>query len=228
MMPEILYISKNAVVIYKPAGIPSQSDLSGDSDAMTLTRELLTEQGEDTTLYLIHRLDRVVGGLLIFARNKQSAARLSEMVATDGIGKEYLAVTDGYLDGGEMRDLIFRDARQSKAFIVDRERGGVKEALLEHTPITSANTDRGVKTLVRVKLHTGRFHQIRAQFSHRDAPLTGDKKYGSRDVRAHAPSLFSYRISLELFDEKIEVEKLPPINKYPWNLFSAENYIIGN
>ena len=224
-MPEILYISKNVVVICKPAGIPSQSDLSGDSDAMTLTRELLNERGEATELYLIHRLDRVVGGLLIFARNKQSAARLSELVATDGIGKEYLAVTDGYIDGGDMRDLILRDQKQSKAFIVDRKRGGVKDAHLEHTPIASIDTEHGVKTLVKVKLHTGRFHQIRAQFSYRGAPLTGDKKYGSRDARAHAPSLFAYRLSLELFGEKIEVEKLPPINKYPWNLFSAENYI---
>ena len=223
-MPEILYISKNAVVIYKPAGIPSQSDTSGDKDAMTLTAELLREKSEDGTLYLIHRLDRVVGGILIFARNKKSAARLSELVSGVGIGKEYFAVADGDLECGEMNDLIYKDARQSKAFIVDRERGGVKRAVLECTPVARVQTERGTKTLAKIKLHTGRFHQIRAQLSHRGSPITGDKKYGSRDPLVHMPALFSYHVSLELFDEKIDVCVMPPLDQYPWNLFSAENY----
>ena len=89
MTPEILYRSKNAVVIYKPASIASQRDNVGDKDAILLTRELLKERGEREELYLINRLDRVVGGLMLFARNKESAAKLSTLLTADKIRKEY-------------------------------------------------------------------------------------------------------------------------------------------
>ena len=216
---EILLQSKDFIVIKKPAGMPSQHDPSGDIDAMTLASEMLKASGERGDLYLIHRLDRVVGGLLVFARNKKSAAELSKLVSGYGIGKEYLAVIDGYLDGGTLTDYLYKDARASKAFVVDKARAGVKEAVLSFEPLSRIETEKGVRTLVRITLKTGRFHQIRAQFSSRKAPICGDGKYGSKDNRSRFPALFAYKLSFDLFGKVTEVKALPDISEYPWCLF---------
>ncbi len=221
---EFVFKNKNCVVVYKPAGLPSQPDPSGDKDALTLTSEKLASRGESSELYLVHRLDRVVGGLLIFARNKRAAAELSRLVSGEGIGKEYLAVFDGFLEGGTLKDLIYKDSRASKAFVVDKERAGVKSAELDFVSVSSVQTDKGVKTLVKVKLKTGRFHQIRVQFASRKAPICGDGKYGSKDNLSKMPALFSYRLSTELFGEKILATKLPDLNEYPWSLFDEDLY----
>ena len=172
---EILFKDENIVAVYKEAGIPSQPDPSGDADAMTLCSSQLAETGEKSTeLFLVHRLDRVVGGVLVFARNKKYAAILSEAVADRSAEKEYLAVVEGDAPGGILTDLIFKDARAGKAFVVDRKRAGVKEASLEYKLIEKTQIDSRILSLVRVKLHTGRFHQIRAQFSSRKMPIVGD------------------------------------------------------
>ena len=221
---KIVSKNQNTVVVYKPAGIPSQSDKSGDTDALSLCSAELLEMGDGGELYLVHRLDRVVGGLLVFARNKRAAAELSALVSGDGIGKEYLAVIDGCLDGGTLTDYLYKDARVSKAFVVDKKRAGVKEAVLDFEPIRSVETEKGVKTLVKIKLKTGRFHQIRAQFGSRKAPISGDGKYGSKDNRPRFPALFAYRLSAELSFGSLDAKMLPDINEYPWNLFDEKIY----
>ena len=223
-MVEILYKSKNAVVIYKPAGIPSQGDPTGDKDALTLTSEILRELGENSSLWLIHRLDRVVGGLLIFARNKKYAAILSEYVKDRLVTKEYYAVVDGECEGGILENLIFKDPRASKSFIVDRERQGTKPARLSYRRLASAETEKGTKTLVYVTLDTGRFHQIRAQMSHIKHPITGDGKYGSRDNRAKSLALMASHLAIDLPGEKIDACRLPELDTYPWSLFDSANY----
>ena len=220
---EILYKTKNAVVIYKPSGIPSQSDPSGDPDAMTLTSEKLKALGENGDLWLIHRLDRVVGGLIVFARNKKYAALLSEYVKERLLTKEYLAVVDGDAESARLENLIYRDARAAKAFIVDRERQGVKDARLSFEKLAVANTERGTKTLIRVSLETGRFHQIRAQLSHIKHPITGDGKYGSRD-KTHGIALMAAHLAISLPGETIDVSHLPDIDTYPWSLFERGEY----
>ena len=217
---EILFKNKDAAVVYKEPGIPSQADPSGDDDAMTLTSQELRSLGESDTLYLVHRLDRVVGGVMLFARNKASAARFSALVSGEGIGKEYLAIIDGSLDDGELRDYLYKDARAGKSFVVDRARVGVKLAELKFLKISSVETDRGLKSLVKIKLKTGRFHQIRAQFSSRGVPICGDGKYGSRDNRAHMPALFAYKLSLP--GEEISVTRFPDTDAYPWCLFDKD------
>ena len=217
---EILLKNKDIVIIKKPAGMPSQSDLSGDKDAMTLTSEFLRVKSESGELYLVHRLDRVVGGLLTFARNKKTAAELSRLVSGDGIGKEYLAVIDGRLDDGTLTDYLYKDSRASKAFVVDKERAGVKEAELSFVTLESIDTEKGSRSLVKITLKTGRFHQIRVQFSSRKAPICGDGKYGSKDNRAHLPALFAYKLSFELFGDNIEAKIIPDIETYPWCLFN--------
>ena len=223
---KILYKSRNAVVIYKPPGISSQPDDLCDGDAMTELSEQLGTLGEPDILYPVHRLDKVVGGLLIFARNKQSAAKLSALISGEGIGKEYFAVADGEAIGGEYTDMLFKDSRQNKAIISKDSQGGAKEARLHATAIDTVMTDKGAKTLLRIKLDTGRFHQIRAQLSSRKTPITGDSKYGSRDYRCRIPALHSSRLTLTLGAEKIDVFCPPDTDAYPWNLFSADKYIL--
>lgn len=221
---EILVENKNFVVIYKEPGLPSQSDKSGDLDAMTLTSEELKAKNRMGELYLIHRLDRVVGGLLVFARNKKSAAELSRLVSGEGIGKEYLAVIDGRLEDGSLFDYLFKDARAGKAFVTDKQRVGVKSAELSFSTVAYSETEKGIKSLVKIKLKTGRFHQIRVQFASRKAPICGDGKYGSRDNGASFPALFAYKLSFELFGEKFSAKKLPDIDAYPWCLFDKNLY----
>lgn len=221
---EILLKKSDFVVVYKPAGLPSQSDLSGDMDAMSLCAEELSRLGESKELFLIHRLDRVVGGLLVFARNKRCAAELSALVSGEGIGKEYLAVIDGYLEGGTLTDYLYKDSRTGKAFVVDRKRAGVKEAELDFEPLQSVETEHGVKTLVKIKLKTGRFHQIRAQFASRRTPISGDGKYGSKDIKSRFPALFAFRLSAMLSSGELNCMKLPHTDAYPWNLFDKNIY----
>lgn len=217
----IIEKTNDYVVINKPVGMPSQSDPSGDKDAMTLTSELLREAGEDGGLYLIHRLDRVVGGLLVFARNKAAAATLSAAVADHTMKKEYYAVVAGTPEGGVMRDFIYKDATLGKAFVTDRKRSGVKECELEYRLCDTVDGN----SLVRICLKTGRFHQIRAQFSSRKMPLLGDKKYGSRNFLAKTPALFSTSLSFDLMGNKVTASSLPPLDQYPWSLFTEDKYI---
>lgn len=223
-MIEILHKTKNTIVIYKPPGIPSQKDPSGDPDAMMLTSCALRSTGEPSELWLIHRIDRVVGGILVFARNKRFAAALSELVKERMLTKEYYAVLDGEVTGGVLENFIFRDARVGKAFIVDRERAGVKRARLTYKALSKRNTEKGVRTLVHVTLDTGRFHQIRAQMSHAGAPITGDGKYGSRDKDVFGIALFAARLELSANGEHINVSRLPDLSAYPWSLFEKEDY----
>ena len=222
----IVLENKHFVVINKPCGMPSQSDPSGDKDAMTLTSELLRDKGLNPTLFLIHRLDRVVGGLMVFARSKEAASVLSTAVAERSMTKEYFAVIPGKPEGGVMVDYIFKDASLGKAFVTDRKRNGVKDARLEYSVCRTITTDKGEISLVRVKLGTGRFHQIRCQFASRKMPLIGDKKYGSRDAMAKTPSLFASHLSFEYKGEKFDAFALPDLTKYPWSLFGEEDYTL--
>lgn len=223
-MIELIYLDRDMAVIFKPEGIPSQADPSGDSDAMTLTSALLAERGEPDSLWLIHRLDRTVAGLLVFARNKAAAAELSSAVAGDGMRKKYLAVTDGVAPSGTLSDLLFHDKRAAKAFVVDRERRGVKAAELISSPIISAEAVGKTYTLIEVELKTGRFHQIRAQMSNHGAPLVGDGKYGSRDKGRRTPALFAYSLEFEYKKRTNRFVRLPDNQEYPWSLFGEEVY----
>ena len=218
-MLEIIYKDKLVVAVKKPIGMPSQPDPTGADDAMTLTARMLAECGEPSDLWLVHRLDRVVGGILVFARTKKAAAVLSELFASHDLEKCYLAVTEGVAAEGELCDLIYKDAAKSKAFIVDRKRAGVKEARLISRSLSLADTAGGARNLVEVKLLTGRFHQIRAQLASRGTPLVGDGKYGSRDKGARTPALYAYRLAFSLNGRGYDIKSLPEVGEYPWSLF---------
>ena len=224
---KIVYKSKSFVVLDKPFGMPSQPDKTLSADAMSeLSRELVSF-GECGELYPVHRLDRVVGGLIIFARNKKSAALLSELLSGEGIGKKYFAVCDGAVcEKSHMTDYLYKDARQNIAVVCDKSKSGAKKAELICEPIATEKTEKGEKTLLKITLLTGRFHQIRAQLSSRGFSITGDKKYGSRDFGARDIALYSGHLSLWAGKEKIHISSHPPLENYPWNLFSEDKYNI--
>lgn len=225
-MVEIRYLSTNAVVVYKDYGVPSQPDPSGDLDALTATSELLKARGESSELWLINRLDRGVAGLMIFARSKSSAADLSALVRDRQITKEYFAVVEGKTESGTMLDFLYKDSRTSKAYVVSRERSGVKRASLAYETIETVVTESGEMSLVKISLETGRFHQIRAQFSSRNHPIVGDKKYGSRINMRGGIALMSCRLSASVMGESIDIKAYPAIDKLPWSVFDL-NKILG-
>ena len=189
----ILYSDQGIVACIKPVGLDSEAELPEK------LRETLG--GE---LFPIHRLDKNVGGVMIYARTKAAAAALSKAVQEGAMVKEYVALVHGTPpESGDWEDFLFKDSRKNKVFVVKRERKGVKYAHLEFHRLTA-----GEQSLVHIRLHTGRSHQIRVQFSSRGFPLVGDHKYGSRDTAA-APMLFSCRISLPWMGKTKVFEALP-------------------
>ncbi len=172
---EILYSDQEIAVCIKPVGLDAELEVPN------AIRESLG--GE---VFPIHRLDKNVGGVMVYARTKQAAAALSRSVQEGTMVKEYVALVHGTPpEKGDWEDLLFKDSNRNKVFVVRNERRGVKKARLEFIRLNSGET-----SLVRVRLHTGRSHQIRVQFASRGYPLVGDHKYGSRD-NAAAPMLFS-------------------------------------
>ena len=205
---ELLYLDPGMVVCRKEPGMDSEKDVP----------EALKEQlgGE---VFPIHRLDKGVGGLMVYARTKPAAAFLSKAVTDGALEKEYLALVHGCppIDG-TWQDLLWKDSRKNKVFVVKRPRAGVREAKLSYR--TLAETDK--LTLVRVRLFTGRTHQIRVQFSSLGLPLLGDIRYGSKDANC-STALWSYRLALihPITGERIDVTQPPP-EQYPWNLFNCD------
>ena len=214
-MTDILLLEKDFLIVRKPAGIPTQPDPSGDKDLVTFTAETLRTRGEADGLYLIHRLDRTVGGLVVLARTPHGAKRLSELVRDRKITKEYLAVTDGIpAPEGKLFDYLYKDAAKGKSYAVSSERRGTKPAELTYRRLAEGEG----KALVAVRLLTGRHHQIRVQFSSRGMPLAGDKKYGSRD---NCPvALYAAHLSFSYDGRTVELVDLPRTEEYPWCLFS--------
>ncbi len=206
---EILYEDKNLIFAVKPVGVLSQK---GDGENMIDL--LLQGRGE---VFSIHRLDTAVGGVMVFAKTSQAAAKLSALVSRNEIEKQYLAVLQGVPEktSDTLVDLLFKDSRKNKSFVVKRERKGVKKASLEYTLVKSEND----LSLVKVKLHTGRTHQIRVQFASRKLPLLGDGKYGSKCNKCSV-ALWSHSLSFvnPFTNERLSFSANPP-DLFPWNKF---------
>ncbi len=176
---DCLYRDAAITVAVKPASLVSESMPDGSGFA-----DRIAEENKDSYVGVVHRLDRGVGGVMVYANRKTSAAALSKALAEGSFEKEYLAVIHGRLEEaqGRLTDLLFHDRTRNKTFVADRVRAGVKEAILEYTLLeTVTDAVLGECSLVSVRLLTGRTHQIRVQFASRRHPLIGDGKYGARD-----------------------------------------------
>ena len=190
---EILYHDTGIAVCIKPVGLDSQSEVP---DALS--------QKLGGTFLPVHRLDKNVGGVMVYARTKEAAAKLSAAIQTGTMVKEYVALVHGAPpESGDWENLLWKDSQKNKVFVVNRPRGGVKKARLEYRRLTE-----GEDSLVRILLHTGRTHQIRVQFASRGYPLVGDHKYGARDD-SPAPFLFSCKLTFPWKGKTVSYEALP-------------------
>ena len=187
---ELLFSDENIAVCVKPVGLDSEHEVP------KVLSEILG--GE---IYTLHRLDKNVGGVMVYARNKRTAAELSSSIQQGKMVKEYVAKVHGNIpEQGDWEDLLFKDGKRNKVFVVDRERTGVKKARLEFVKLREG--------LVRIRLHTGRSHQIRVQFASRGYPLIGDHKYGARDD-ASVPQLYSCQITFPYQGKQVQFSHMP-------------------
>ena len=190
---EILYSDKQIVVCIKPVGVDSEHQLP---------EELKNTLGGE--IFPLHRLDQNVGGVMVYARTKASAATLTKAIQDGSMIKQYVAMVHGTPpEKGDWTDLLFKDSRKNKVFVVKKQRAGVKSARLEYTLLQGGET-----SLVAILLHTGRSHQIRVQFSSRGFPLVGDHKYGSRAPET-APMLYSCRLTFPYQGKEVQFESYP-------------------
>ena len=188
---EILFSDRDLAVCIKPVGLDSE---------MEVPQALKEQLGGE--IFPLHRLDKNVGGVMVYARTKAAAAKLSKAIQEGTMVKEYVAKVHGNPPESDvLTDLLFKDSRKNKVFVVKKPRAGVKEAKLQYRHLGEG--------LVHVKLFTGRSHQIRVQFSSRGFPLVGDHKYGSR-AEATAPMLFSCRITFPYGGKNHCYTALPP------------------
>ena len=205
---EILYSDKHIAVCKKEIGENSQDTKDGVPEKI---REALG--GE---VFTVHRLDLNVGGVMVYARTKQAAAKLSQQIQEGELKKEYLAVVNGEPNpkADRLVDFLFKDSSKNKVFVVKKQRKGVKEARLDYDVVKTVND----KSLVHIILDTGRSHQIRVQFASRKWPLIGDHKYGSKDSEKN-PALFSSKLTFNhpITKEKLSFESTP--NGEIWDSF---------
>lgn len=179
MKPLILSDHPHYVIAVKPRGVLSQSPSAHTGqipDMITLLSQTL-----DSPIYPVHRLDRETAGIMVYAKTQKGAAALSRIVSENGLDKQYLAVCAGVPEetSGEMHDLLYHDVRKNKSYVVTKKRNGVQEARLGYKTLETLMHEGTPLSLVRVKLYTGRTHQIRVQFASRTLPLVGDTRYGS-------------------------------------------------
>jgi len=206
---EILYLDQDIVVCIKPARVLSTDEPGGLPD---LIREVLGNPNADVRT--VHRLDRVVSGVMVLARNPKAASELSRQVREDGFEKEYMAVIHGCPaeDSGTLRDLLYRDKARRMTMVAAAPGKGVQEAILDYQMI---NGGQGMSR-IKIRLHTGRTHQIRVQFSSRGMPLLGERKYSTLEDPCEI-ALWSHRIGFThpVTGKYMTFSKEPP-EAYPW------------
>ena len=216
-MNKILYEDNHILVVVKPCNIPVQKDSSNDLDLLTSLKEYIKDKYNkpgNVYLGLVHRLDRPVGGTMVFARTSKAAERLTDAIKNNEIEKYYLAVVCGHIEAknGILEDYLLKDEVNN---ITKVDKNG-KYAKLEYEVID----EKEGLSLVKVHLITGRSHQIRVQFASRNLPLWGDNKYNKDAKVGEQIALWSNKLVIEhpTKKEKMTFESLPD-NKYPWNLF---------
>lgn len=220
LMINILYEDNHLLVVEKPINVLVQSDISGDEDLLSILKKYIKEKYNkpgNVYLGLVHRLDRPVGGVMVFAKTSKAAKRISSQIVSHELKKSYYAVVCGELKvDGTLKDKIMKDNKLNKSFISPLG----KEAELSYK-VMGFNSGF---SLVDINLKTGRSHQIRVQFSHYGYPLYGDQKY-NENTPIDNIALYAYGLEFvhPVTKEKM-IFKLPLPNRYPFNLFkTSEN-----
>jgi 23S rRNA pseudouridine1911/1915/1917 synthase len=219
----VLYEDNHVIVVVKPVNVPTQEDESGDPDMLTLIKDdlkLRHQKPGNVYLGLVHRLDRPVGGVMVFAKTSKAASRLSDAVRTRNIQKQYTAVVNGTpkQTHGTLRHYLWKNTKTNMVAVVPADRDGAKEAVLDYTVIDH----REGLSLVSVKLHTGRPHQIRVQFATVGCPLVGDQRYGAHLTKqGQQIALWSTELSFEhpVSKETLSFTSAPPM-AFPWSLWN--------
>lgn len=231
MPVKVLYEDNHLLVVEKPPNMPVQKDISGDMDLLgylkTYIKDKYNKPG-NVFIGLVHRLDRPVGGVMVFARTSKAASRLSEQIRSRTMQKTYIAVAEGLFDSsnGTLRDYLYKDRNNNTVKVVTSNVKGSQEAILQYQVI-SCNEG---KTLLKISLETGRPHQIRVQMANMGHPLTGDVKYGNKGEKGLTDNiaLWSYSLSFNhpVRNETLSFASIPP-EKYPWDVFMPDITRLG-
>lgn len=216
---DILYEDNHIIVVFKPAGILSQADKSGDVDMLTIIKSYLKEKYNkpgNVYLGLVHRLDRPVGGIMVFARTSKAASRLSEQVRNKTFKKTYNAVVIGNIENtGKLKDNLLKDEKRN---IVKVDKNG-KEAILNFKKLNYKNN----MSLVEINLQTGRSHQIRVQMANHGYPLFGDQKYNKTAKVGEQIALFAKKIEfIHPTTNELLTFELDLPNRYPFTILDKE------
>lgn len=216
---KILYEDNHIIVVVKNPGIPVQADKTGDMDMLTIIKEYIKEKYKkpgNVYLGLVHRLDRMVGGVMVFAKTSKAASRISEYIRQKNVKKKYFAIVNGYLpisdNNIKLNDYLVKNERLNMSRVVERGYKGSKEAILEYKVLKNFEYNGKKYSLVDIDLHTGRHHQIRVQFANIGHPLYGDIKYGQKINKVGQNlALFSYYLSFfhPTKDEYLEFKFMP-------------------
>ena len=212
MSLEILYEDNHLIVCVKPVGILSQEDHTKDMDMLTLLKHYIKDKYNkpgNVYLGLVHRLDRMPGGVMVFAKTSKAASRLNEQIKNHEFVKKYYALVNGVLnESGHLENYLFKDEDEVKSYVGNKNSG--KIAILDYQVVKVHDNN----TLVDISLKTGRHHQIRVQFSHINHPLVGDRLYGNDDKN----NLMLYAYSLSFYHpitkELLEFKKIPTHDKW--------------
>lgn len=218
---KVLYEDNHIIVAIKPAGVLSQGDGSNAPDMLTILKAYIKEKYSkpgEVFLGLVHRLDRPVSGVMVFARTSKAASRLSEQIRNRSVEKIYRLVAIGVLEGsGHLENYISKDEDKNIVTVIDSPKPGFKASYLDYKALASKDG----YTMAEVKLGTGRSHQIRAQMAHAGYPIAGDQKYGFKDNRCKDVALEAYKLS---FEHPVKHEYMtfeaPLPTEYPWSLFA--------
>lgn len=204
---KVIYEDNHIIVVEKPANIPSQGDKTGDLDMLTIIKAYLKEKYNkpgNVYLGLVHRLDRPVGGVMVFAKTSKAAARLSEQVREKVFKKKYLVIVNGKFEEkkGTLKDYLLKNERLNKSRVVEEETKNSKYAELDYE-VLKYDKEQNL-SLLKINLHTGRHHQIRVQLSSRDHSIYGDAKYNGRGS-ARQLYLWAYELTIQNVISKEEM-----------------------
>ncbi|MDN6196280.1 MAG: RluA family pseudouridine synthase, partial [Atopostipes suicloacalis] len=220
----VLYEDNHLLIVEKDRNLLVQEDISGDPDLLNIGKEFLVKKYNkpgDAFLGLVHRLDRPVGGIILFAKTSKAASRISNEIRLNRFDRSYLAVVRGTSEKkeGKLTDFLLKDRRKNKSAVVDPSTDGAKKAILRYH-VLAANSSEDL-SLISIELETGRSHQIRLQLAHMGHPIYGDQKYGQNDNKVGQQiALWAQSLAVKhpTKDEIIQLSVNPPL-EYPWNLF---------